>query len=435
MEGRRQLLLALAVAAAACRFESGYGDTRYRCDPSGRCPPGFTCDEGICVTAPDVDAGKPGDPSRCSPVSLMHDEFDDPVIGRMWEPWSDGEASYLEEGGDLVFSFTGSIGDQAGYNTYFYHRLLDDEARISITQIGGDRVSFALWPLGGGEWKFEVVNRDELLIVSDGGSPILLAFDPDQHRHWRFRLAGDTLFWETSADLANWQELHHDAVTFAGDFVRLGIAAAGQGGDPDARIAAFNRELVATDDHCPAIELVDGFDAPPFEPLWSVWDGDACSLVEEEGGLVLSHTGLLDSWCGLDGRYQFDLRSSELVFDAGPAVESPLVTYVKVHDPSRADSYLQFVRSAGTLAVGQVADGVGTHGTDFDDSRELNRYWRLRGDGDRIRFDTSSDRSSWENRLDADQRIDLSAVQVVITGGMSETAQPIVERMGGFNAP
>ncbi len=288
-------MLAL-VAASACRFESGYGDTRYRCDPSGRCPPGFTCDEGICVTAPDVDAGLVGGASRCSPVSLMHDEFDDAAIGRLWEPWTDGEGTHREEGGNLIFSFASSTGDQAGYNTYFYHRFLDDEARVSIEQIGGERVSFALWPLGGGEWKFEVVDPGELRAVWDGGPPVAVAFDPEQHRHWRFRLAGDTLFWETSAELADWQELHHETVTFAGDDVRFGIGAGGQGGDPEVRIAAFNHQLVATDDHCPAIQLVDGFDGPPFEPLWSAWDGEGCSLVEEGGALVLSHTGQIESW-------------------------------------------------------------------------------------------------------------------------------------------
>ena len=427
-------MLAL-VAASACRFESGYGDTRYRCDPSDRCPPGFTCDEGICVTAPDVDAGLVGGESRCSPVSLMHDEFDDAAIGRLWEPWTDGKGTHREEGGSLIFSFASPTGDQAGYNTDFSHRVRDDEARVSIEQVGGERVSFALWPLGGGEWTFELLGRDELRAVWDGGPPVAVPFDPETHRHWRFRLAGDTLFWETSADLTEWHELHHETVAFAGDDVRFGIAAGGQGGDPEVRIAAFNHGLVATDDHCPAIQLVDGFDAPPFEPLWSAWDGDACSLVEEGGALVLSHTGQLESWCGLEARYQFDLRTSELVFDAGPAVDSPLVTYLKVHDPSRADTYLQFVRRAGTLDVAQVVDGLGTHGANVDDREEVNRYWRLRGNGDRIRFDTSSDGSSWENLLDADQRVDLSAVQVVFTGGMSEAGLPIVMRMGGFNAP
>ncbi len=93
------------------------------------------------------------------------------------------------------------------------------------------------------------------------------------------------------------------------------------------------------------------------------------------------------------------------------------------------------MRRAGTLDVGQVVDGVGTHGANVDDREAVNRYWRLRGSGDRIRFDTSSDGSSWENLLDADQRVDLSAVHVVFTAGMSETGSPIVQRMGGFNAP
>jgi subtilisin-like proprotein convertase family protein len=51
----RAVLMLVAGCLAACTASVDYDDTEYRCDRSGRCPDGFTCDDGVCQRAGDDD--------------------------------------------------------------------------------------------------------------------------------------------------------------------------------------------------------------------------------------------------------------------------------------------------------------------------------------------------------------------------------------------
>ena len=68
-----------ALLAGACRFDTDYGGTSYRCDDQPICPAGYICIEGVCRGQP-IDAG-PDDPDAAMPTPILGDiityTFDD----------------------------------------------------------------------------------------------------------------------------------------------------------------------------------------------------------------------------------------------------------------------------------------------------------------------------------------------------------------------
>lgn len=100
----RAAVLVVALASGGCQFDGGLG-TGYLC-PTGDCPPGQTCEDGVCTLAAGgadasaaVDGAPGGDGARSADAGVGLNLVDNPGIEDGLEPWTPYNAVLTASGG------------------------------------------------------------------------------------------------------------------------------------------------------------------------------------------------------------------------------------------------------------------------------------------------------------------------------------------------
>ena len=185
------------------------------------------------------DAGGGGDgPAGCRVV----DDFEDGVIGDPWVSWNDDDATVSESGGAMRVSFSGAGDAWAGYDLRDRIDFTEAEVRVEIVGSGGSYTGFdvcfgdqelELWIEDGDQLTGEVYNTDS------ADDSTVVTYSPNDHRILRIRASAGMVYWEASADGAEWESIHTQAAPFPLDDVTVTIEAAGQTEDPQAAFESF----------------------------------------------------------------------------------------------------------------------------------------------------------------------------------------------------
>ena len=153
--------------------------------------------------------GGVSDVDFCPSLSLQ-DDFDDGVKSSEWQIRDTGGCLVYESEGRVGFEFPDSGASECTYhsNTRFDLRASTISIEAPVADIADLEQCLKLRIPGGIEVEFELYEgqlRGEKDTVADDDTLFEVSFDPVAHRYWRFRGAGNTVFWEVSPDGHNWQ--------------------------------------------------------------------------------------------------------------------------------------------------------------------------------------------------------------------------------------
>ncbi len=159
---------------------------------------------------------------RFCPSSTVTDSFDTAPFSPIWENWSVPGCTIAETGGDLVMTFTGLDGAFCGIGSRHLVDLRDSELVLDATNVPPETmfvIYFQVIRPGDDETHLEINREGNTLGFEqtvDGtdtatGSTLYSATD---HRYWRLRESGGTIFWDTSPDGVAWSNEGEAAVMF-----------------------------------------------------------------------------------------------------------------------------------------------------------------------------------------------------------------------------
>jgi hypothetical protein len=419
----------LLTMLCACSFGGSIGPG-YRCGEGDTCPDGQSCSAGFCTVAAaeidgggsEIDGGEAA--ARCGTISLLQDDFAS-GFGDRWFPWDDPPgATMSSSAGAAVVTFAAGSEDRwAGIDSSALFELRGGELDVEVAQVGG--INTVVEIRGANDEKAQMVIDAGLLTAAvydtpGQGARNAIPYVPADHRYWRLRGDEDTLYWEYSADRVEWTVLHSEAFPFAPEHVKAVLAAGGQIATASAaRFADVNGATTADLGYCPAAELVEDFASGALEPVWDHWNDAGCTIAPSAGALTMDFDpGTGDSWCGISSRHLFDITASTYVVDAaGAPGASQFVTNMAVVDPGDNETFAEIQRDDDMLYVRQSVNGTTFDAVSFTYQAGSHRFWRLRGAGGRIYFESSGDGNAWLPLSDAPSRLDLSRVRLVVGAG------------------
>ena len=425
--------IAAAVALGACGLESDYGGTAFRCEREGRCPAGYRCEDGICVTGggPGDDAGPgtdAGPDDICGTSDALREEF--AAIGPHWN--ADYIGTGAIEDGELVFR----PANQTGFAILATHdSFLLRNSRYSVrveppvaNQVPATDTLFIVDVRDRRKLQMRLARRNTLYFEIVSGDPEVTTFQretpyqPADHAYWQIRHEGDAILWETSSDGADWVRQAEVAFEEEGrpSGVVLKVQTVAEGADPaDSRVAFddLNAGEPAVVPLCLASSLSDPFDGAALD----AFEWDAGNFFEESDCATIVDRKLSVSGdCLVSSRRAFDMRGGSVL--------------IEVPDPGPGDPDLIFgVQDTGSTATRfrlteegyesrqllleyttGVVDIEPLGGMAFD--AVAHRWWRIRHDAGAgsLMMGVSPDGSSWAAETQVAAPPDLSRVRFSI---------------------
>lgn len=444
---------ALALALGACSFQGGI-DPGFQCGEDGWCPSGQVCVGGFCTRDPAAaDAGPDADPNapdagppaaRCGTLSMLRDDFADGVApGPFFYQWADTGTSIGETAGHLVIDLpAGTATGWAGYSSRYRYDLTDGAWEAKLGQVGG-RFSMIEVRAPDDARAQLIVEAGQMLAAVYGtpgaGIHASRPYAAAEDVYWRIRESGGTLYWETSPDRSSWDELHAEPLPIAPEHV-MGFLSGGEQLATASQIRFDDVNLAASDQlaYCPAEQLVDDFVGTTLSAQWDFWNGGVCTTTVSDGNLVFDFTnGTGSEWCGIESRHIFDIRDSAVILDAGGVIgANNFITYFQATELDDDTTHLEISRDDDTvLRVEQLLDGVFQSGTTRTYNTTDHRYWRIRGAGGRVFFDTSPDLADWTTHVEDEAAFDLSKVTIIVGAGhySGGPGVPVTTRVWGVN--
>lgn len=422
----------------ACKIGVDYSGTSYQCPDGVTCPPGYRCENGTCVVTgnlPDaaIDSGVAGDasvdvdayvePASCGGALALAESFGDSDLPwgeiRSWEG-----ATAVVTGGQLVMTMPSDPAAGAGAQLRSYMRtdLRGQRVWVEVSEMVDTSTNAAAELVVTNGWVdyLEFFQIGGLLYLKAWRAGTVTAetdipYDPVAHRWWQFREDAGTTYWETSPDGLVWTSrltaptpsLVTHAEVWMSAYTGPGITNPGRvvwdnlnGGEP------------AAEPFCPATSFTDDFadNVPGFD--WYAW-GENCTATMANGDIRLTPNANEIGYCGYANAFAFDLRQSSAHLEAPGTFPagSDAISYFVVHDfkDTRAD----IVHQNGVLTF-SVCNPTCVQEAMVTYSPTEHRWWRFRGDGNVLNWETSPDASSWTTRATATPGFALSQVSFSI---------------------
>ena len=159
--------------------------------------------------------------------------------GAQWSVSADGHVAVTQSAGVVTFTSDGTQGKVSSYNWASGARsILGCEVSIEVPQVApkGTTINAAFQfmdPNSGGQTHVGFAELGGALnfLDKENGSTAhtsMVPYDPNQHRDWRLRESGGTLFFETSSDAVTWAQQDEIEHAFLGIRGRRG-ARGGRG--------------------------------------------------------------------------------------------------------------------------------------------------------------------------------------------------------------
>jgi hypothetical protein len=380
------------IAVVACTLASCqvHGDLTgpFTCAEDPRCPSGFTCVAGQCVTEPP-DGGT----AACATTDRLTTLFD----GTELPSWADTETSaggtVTVGGGELQLTVPANPSQARA--TVYSNAAYDLRGRsleVEVTAVASGTTEMGLNDTSGAQVYVGVSQRTQLYAYSKGRMLIMRAYSPITDRWWRLRDDGTNLIWETSADRATWAQLAQDRAPVDLEWVGLELNVSNDSGPAGTgRFSAINPGTSAAVPWCPLASWHESFSDGVKAPYSNSYEQN-CTITETGGKLVITTTGLPGS-CGRSSTRPLDARDGVLASEVTPAGPT-ISTELRLSD--RKDANLISMEATDVLKFYVRAAGVEVLQASAALDRNAQRFWRLALAGAQVRFEASSDGVSWQ---------------------------------------
>lgn len=161
--------------------------------------------------------------------------------------------------------------------------------------------------------------------------------------------------------------------------------------------------------------LTDDF-SQGLGPKWQQI-GESC--VSETGGNLLAEplAGAALSYCRVLTVGQYHLACDELVVKVPEVTSSTLGAQTFIYVSEGSDHVVELILEGGGFAIGLVDGGtIAVTGPPFDPASDL--WWKLRGAGGELFFETSADGATWNPRGHGPVPSPLTRVQISLGAGI-----------------
>jgi len=445
---------------AGCAFDFGFDGTRYRCGAGGACPPGQACVGGFCEAASDApavdapldDAGPTDAPvdgpvdgmvtsTACGTLDLLRDDFGTAGDGPFFNPFNAANVTLVETGGRLVIDLAPGADGYGGYESFYLYDFHGGAFVTEVVEHAADNTILEVRNHLGN--KAQLVEQNgtisaSLYSVPSPGVLISRAWNPSEV-FWRIREEGGDMIWETSANRQTWNLLHRRALPFDVTHVQ-GIVAAG---GTVSTLSRSSFEQVNPDPttipYCPAGQLVDDFATAGLYPRWYAYQNAGCTLMETGGNLVMTYqTGSTSAFCGLNSAHLYDFSGSDgLTIDAStfPSAAN-FVTYLEASVPGTGGrTRAEMALDGSTIHMRIMVNDALVVGSQLTIDRVMHRWWRLRGAGSTVIWETAPDGSTWAERFRGTAPFPLAPLDLGLGAGRYGTlSSPVTITLPGINA-
>jgi hypothetical protein len=248
------------------------------------------------------------------------------------------------------------------------------------------------------------------------------------------------MVWSTSTNGTTWTEFHRRPLPFDVAHVAGSVGAGGT-------VAALSRsswEEVNPSPpptvYCPSEQLSDDFATAGLFPLWYVYQNSGCTITETGGNLAVSVTaGSSSSFCGMNGSHLYDFsRGNGIAIDAStyPALAN-FNSYITASVPGPDNgNRIEMVLEDQSLIMRILVNDAEVSGTTLTFNRATHRWWRLRGTGSSVIWETATTGQDWTERYRATAPFPLAPLDVNIGfGRFGPVAATQNITLPGVNAP
>jgi hypothetical protein len=415
-------------ALTACKVSVDYSGTSYQCPDGVTCPPGYTCQNMVCVldpldagTGPDSIGGGDGAvPRSCGHASAIADDFDGQISWAVMES-ADG-ATVETSGGRAVLTLpanaTGS--PEATIHSHMRFDVRGDSVTLDMPQMVNTSTDAAAEIVLTATWRdyVEFYQQNGTLWLKSwaGGSQqtaISLPYNPTAHRWIRYREDGGTLYWETSPDGETWNTQHTIQTP---DYIarsNLWISVYTSSGEIDSgalEVESVNGGGTPSQGWCPATDFTDDFDDNDRGLDWNYWDTN-CVAAIQSGRVRFAPDSDLTADCGFELTTAWDLRGESIHIEIPQVVTATdATTYFSITDYN--GSQASFNIQNGGLGLWLCDPNCSMSAITY--SPTDHRWLRYRDDGGELLFETSPDGTNWTERLRRTPGFGLGQISVTM---------------------
>jgi hypothetical protein len=131
------------------------------------------------------------------------------------------------------------------------------------------------------------------------------------------------------------------------------------------------------------------------------------------------------------------LVDSGIYIDVASApVVAKYITFLQLLAPSDITTNFDIQLDGNMLYMVERQSGtnIGQHGVPYDPV--MHRYWRIRGSGSQVLYETSPDAMTWTMQYTVTPQIDITLLQLSCGAGeYSALVGPEASKFGGVNTP
>jgi hypothetical protein len=144
-------------------------------------------------------------------TSSFSDDFNDGLIGPLWEKWRQNGCDLFERDGRMVFVFDPEYPGNCGYSTRSLYDMTESSISVEVPSSAARGIStnLSVWT-DTDEYMDLKQEEGQIRCFANTGSGFVqacaISYDPVAHRWWRLRHGGSLLYWETSPDGTIWDE-------------------------------------------------------------------------------------------------------------------------------------------------------------------------------------------------------------------------------------
>ena len=375
-------------------------------------------------------AGGGGGSDGCGFIDALRDDFgdgikDDPV----WTDNDDGAGSSVyEDMGAYVIDL--DIDSSYGsFGTEFAYDLTGRTITIDLEEVTRT-VDHYVWFNAGDGYGFN--NRVEMYVegndlvfgrhIDDNHETIAasVVFDWDTMRYWRFREDSGTIYYETSANGADWDlrasspsDVIYDARY---TYIEVGMDGDGQGTAGHLRV---NSVLGGPGSGvlCKSATHTDDFGGSSLDSEWRTWQDSLCSYDEAGGVLSLQVEAAADGDdCGFYSQHAFDFNNSSVSIEIASMPANGAEAWLFVSDPDDEDAVGIDVYD-DTLSADGVIGGSWVNFTSVPYDPVEHRFLAIREEGGTTRWQTSPDGLTWNDLHSRPTPVLVSTTGIVFGGG------------------
>lgn len=368
---------------------------------------------------------------ECGLIDALTSSFDQALDWR----WQAHDSNiFTANGGDLVMH----VPEEEGYYS------LDSSVQWNLT---GRSLTLELdtVPPGVGFW-FDIGSDQENyaeLFVTDGGQLLHVAevegvydvlasepYDPVEHRFLRLREQDGSILFGVSADGQTFNELLE--LPLAGWFdprfvdVFLGFPTLG-GPKPDLR-ARFVQSSMVNSPLCKAETLSDNFNDGVVGPEWNnSFAQPGCALLEQEGRAQIACPPEQYIQTSLVSSSAYDLTGSSVRVEPGNATMNDgdnVYAALILRDAGDTDSFWFYELFEGSLVLYEITDADWQQAKQIPYLPEEGSILRVREHAGQVIFERSVDGVTFTNFISRTPHIDISKLQIELSGGVSEFPNP-----------